>query len=498
MFGLAKVMDMHEEGTMLQSYGVNAEAESGVPSQRTEPHMMDRNVHIHHNPANGPGSELAHSNVNTANSQRIPGHGRGPQGLSNLSTPGSSVQDPTTSRESMKQGTIQEPGNGVRHTQANSIVSIPQAVSSEGGPDGQGAQVAQGGQQSEQNIHSPRLAQPGQRNDIQVNESHGIEAHHGHSPNTGEGVEGNESGNRTTDRHTINNGAGQGAEEVRNTVASIGEMVSGPNMEPHSDGNMQGGVQGIPPVHLQNTINKDGIMYHQPGSTGMILTGGGNDGRMSLGTMAKKSARMPGTKQCPTCRNTIAAAVARCPKCPHVFREKKEKVKRSGKRGKKNCPKCKFENPSACSSCKQCKYIFRLKLMEKYKTMRPSRQGSETSAAAAAAAAVAAAQAAGQAQTSMHAQHPGVPGAIHGAIPVGVSGGVGTMPIPASVSAFPSQLSQAMHMVPPPGMSVMAPMPTPSLALPAQSHSLHATNMAQMQHQIPQHPMQPHQTHPQL
>ncbi len=85
----------------------------------------------------------------------------------------------------------------------------------------------------------------------------------------------------------------------------------------------------------------------------------------------RKTQRLPGTKQCPSCQGTIAAAVAKCPKCGHVFRAKKEKPKRSGKRGKKNCPKCGYENPSACSTCRKCGYVFRLKLMDRYKQMRP-------------------------------------------------------------------------------------------------------------------------------
>lgn len=100
----------------------------------------------------------------------------------------------------------------------------------------------------------------------------------------------------------------------------------------------------------------------------------------------RKQPRMPGTKQCPSCQATIAAAVAKCPKCAHVFRPKKDKPKRSGKRGKKNCPKCAHENPSACSSCKKCGYVFRLKLMDRYKQMRPRASVAGNPAVAAAAA----------------------------------------------------------------------------------------------------------------
>lgn len=190
--------------------------------------------------------------------------------------------------------------------------------------------------------------------------------------------------------------------------------------------------------------------------------------------VVKKAPRMPGTKQCPSCQNTIAAAVAKCPKCPHVFREKKEKVKRSGKRGKKNCPKCNFENPSACSSCKQCKHVFRLKLMDKYKAMRP-RQPSESVAAAAAAAAHAAA--------NMHGQHTAVTA-------------VSTVPMPAAVPGYPTQLSQAMH--PQHGMTVIQPVGQHSMALQPGGHTLHPGTMPQI-HQMPPHAMQHHhQSHPPL
>lgn len=95
----------------------------------------------------------------------------------------------------------------------------------------------------------------------------------------------------------------------------------------------------------------------------------------SLAMNQKKTSRLPGTKVCPECDSTIAAALAKCSKCTHTFREKKEKVKRSGKRGKKTCPKCGHENPSACSSCKGCSHIFRLKLMDKYRQLRGPRDG---------------------------------------------------------------------------------------------------------------------------
>lgn len=245
---------------------------------------------------------------------------------------------------------------------------------------------------------------------------------------------------------------------------------------------------------------------------------GNNDGRMSL---SKKSSRMPGTKQCPSCRNTIAAAVAKCPKCPHIFREKKEKVKRSGKRGKKNCPKCKYENPSACSSCKQCQHIFRLKLMDKYKTMRqtmrpaqPATGGGENNVnqqqqQAASTVTAIAIQAA--AVNSMHGQEMNVNAAMTaGSVSGGMqtaSMGMGSVAMPTTVgNPYNAQFSQAaMHAVNvnAHGMAVMQPLTQPltathALTLPSHSHGIHPNNMAQMQQQIPQHPMQSHQTHPQM
>eukprot|EP00172_Hildenbrandia_rubra_P001058 Plantae.Rhodophyta-Hildenbrandia_rubra.ctg16338.p1 GENE.Plantae.Rhodophyta-Hildenbrandia_rubra.ctg16338~~Plantae.Rhodophyta-Hildenbrandia_rubra.ctg16338.p1 ORF type:complete len:395 (-),score=92.23 Plantae.Rhodophyta-Hildenbrandia_rubra.ctg16338:583-1767(-) len=119
---------------------------------------------------------------------------------------------------------------------------------------------------------------------------------------------------------------------------------------------------------------------------------------MSAGTHSPtsepKKKRQPGTKLCPTCSSTIAAALAKCQKCGHVFREKKEKVKRSGKRGKKVCPTCSHENPSACSQCQNCKHIFRLKMIEKYRR-HPASAGQT---------AIHTPQAAAQATQQMHAQ----------------------------------------------------------------------------------------------
>lgn len=191
----------------------------------------------------------------------------------------------------------------------------------------------------------------------------------------------------------------------------------------------------------------------------------------SADAVNKKSSRMPGTKQCPSCHNTIAAAVAKCPKCPHIFREKKEKVKRSGKRGKKNCPKCNFENPSACSSCKNCKHVFRLKLIDKYKAMRP-RSNNESAVAAAAAAAHAAANMA----------HP-----AHGGVTA-----VATVPLPAGVAAFPHPIGTQIHQG-----QVIPPLSQHSIGMHPQQHSVHPTAVAQM-HSMPQAGMHPHQTHPQL
>lgn len=163
----------------------------------------------------------------------------------------------------------------------------------------------------------------------------------------------------------------------------------------------------------------------------------------------KKPTRMPGTKQCPSCGATIAAAVAKCPKCHHVFREKKEKIKRSGKRGKKNCPKCGYENPSACSQCKRCKYVFRLKLIDKYKAMRP-RQTSDQAAAEAAAAAHAAANI-GQ-----------------GANGEGVQA-VSTVPVHPGVATFPNPIAHPLH------SHSIPPLQHP-IAL-SQQHSVHSTSM---------------------
>lgn len=236
-------------------------------------------------------------------------------------------------------------------------------------------------------------------------------------------------------------------------------------------------VSSVMPISTTAAMASAQSMREQPVKTAQAIAPGHVNQQQGAGTngISKKPARMPGTKQCPSCQNTIAAAVAKCPKCPHVFREKKEKVKRSGKRGKKNCPKCQFENPSACSSCKNCKHVFRLKLMDRYKAMRP-RQPSETAAAAAAAAAHAAANMA-------HATHAGITA-------------VSTVPLPAGVATYPNQMAQSMAQSIHPGhMGLMQPVgPTLSIAHPHQVHG------SVPQIHLPQQgmPMQHHQTHPQL
>eukprot|EP00178_Gracilaria_changii_P020895 TRINITY_DN613_c0_g1_i1.p1 TRINITY_DN613_c0_g1~~TRINITY_DN613_c0_g1_i1.p1 ORF type:complete len:536 (-),score=88.25 TRINITY_DN613_c0_g1_i1:5263-6870(-) len=190
------------------------------------------------------------------------------------------------------------------------------------------------------------------------------------------------------------------------------------------------------------------------------------------GTLPKKPARMPGTKQCPSCHSIIAAALAKCTKCGHVFREKKEKVKRSGKRGKKNCPKCNFENPSACSSCKKCKYVFRLKLIEKYKRMRP-RATTETPGAA---------QAVGASLGLPQVQSSNAPA-------------VTTVPLPAGVASFPAPIAPVLH--PGHAVSVIPPFSQHQITIHPHTHNVHSTGMSQV-HPIPQHPVQHHQPHQQL
>ncbi|KAI0567488.1 hypothetical protein FGB62_2g340 [Gracilaria domingensis] len=195
------------------------------------------------------------------------------------------------------------------------------------------------------------------------------------------------------------------------------------------------------------------------------------------GTLPKKPARMPGTKQCPACHSTIAAALAKCVKCPHVFREKKEKVKRSGKRGKKNCPKCNFENPSACSSCKKCNHIFRLKLIEKYKQMRPRATGATSSAAMAV-----------RAQTVTASL--GLPQVQSSNAPA-----VSTVPLPAGVASFPGSITPAIHASH--AVSVIPPFSQHQITIHPHTHNVHSTGVSQV-HPIPQHPVQQHQPHQQL
>ncbi len=185
----------------------------------------------------------------------------------------------------------------------------------------------------------------------------------------------------------------------------------------------------------------------------------------------RKPSRMPGTKQCPSCQGTIAAAVAKCPKCDHVFRPKKDKPKRSGKRGKKNCPKCSFENPSACSSCKNCKYVFRLKLMDRYKQMRPrTSENAATSAAVAHAA-------------TLHVQ-------TQATAPQTISST--SLPMPSGVQQY--QISQPMH----PAHAAIPPLPQHAMSMHhVPQHNVHQTNVQGL-HPLPQHQLHPHQQHPQL
>lgn len=187
----------------------------------------------------------------------------------------------------------------------------------------------------------------------------------------------------------------------------------------------------------------------------------------------RKATRMPGTKQCPTCQGTIAAAVAKCPKCDHVFRPKKDKPKRSGKRGKKNCPKCQYENPSACSSCKQCKYVFRLKLMDRYKQMRPRTNENVATAGSAAVAHVA----------SMGHSQAQPPQAISST----------TLPMPSGVQQY-TQISQPMH----PQHPAIPPMPQHGMSMHhVAQHNVHQQNVQGL-HPLPQHQLHPHQQHPPL
>lgn len=191
------------------------------------------------------------------------------------------------------------------------------------------------------------------------------------------------------------------AHAAGNTHHTVNYGNGGHPMELHENGNLLTSfansaehVENIGQTSVQavNVLGTQGMPLHvtQNGATtaqpGRILPseGGVDTGGMGMRCVpveqTRKPQRLPGTKQCPTCSGIIAAAVAKCPKCGHVFREKKQKPKRSGKRGKKNCPKCKKENPSACSSCKTpgCGHVFRLKLMDRYKTMRPRNNGNGT------------------------------------------------------------------------------------------------------------------------
>jgi len=124
------------------------------------------------------------------------------------------------------------------------------------------------------------------------------------------------------------------------------------------DMNMQ--QQGGAQLQRDSMQNQDPMRMHQGVALGQSAAGGP--------AMAKRG-RTPGTKvlrRCPECTNQIPAALSKCPHCNKIFREKKQKGTRSGKRGKKICPKCQFENPAATSTCKNCPHVFRLKITEKY------------------------------------------------------------------------------------------------------------------------------------
>mmetsp|Transcript_17048 Transcript_17048/g.37067 ORF Transcript_17048/g.37067 Transcript_17048/m.37067 type:complete len:162 (-) Transcript_17048:4-489(-) len=113
------------------------------------------------------------------------------------------------------------------------------------------------------------------------------------------------------------------------------------------------------------------------------IPSGASVGAAAGGVGGTGRTRTPGTKLCPQCHSMIAAARAKCPHCSFVFRERKVKPPRSGKRGKKLCPKCGFENPAATSRCKSCHYVFRLKIQERFKRSAltvPSKHGVLTAA----------------------------------------------------------------------------------------------------------------------
>lgn len=264
---------------------------------------------------------------------------------------------------------------------------------------------------------------------------------------------------------TVAHGVAQGASPLGTQALSQGVAQS--VSQPMAQHVQQNGSQG-----MQQTVQSGGHAQRvqpQSGATGQTVMGGSSQGQ-SATEPQKKSTRMPGTKQCPTCQGTIAAAVAKCPKCEHVFRAKKEKPKRSGKRGKKNCPKCSFENPSACSSCKNCKHVFRLKLMDRYKQMRPRPNDAVATAAHAAL-----------------AQPQGAPGA-----PPQMSST--SVPMPAGVTQYHAQINQPMH----PAHSAIPPLSQHPMSMHHVSpHNVHPSTVQAM-HPMPQHPMHQHQSHPPL
>lgn len=475
-----QAMEMHDENSaILQPFSVNGENGNVVPSQTNDSHIMDRSDHIQQTSANGSGTAISQANVNnnTHSQQRLSNAGHVSQALPSAPSQVTILRNDSSVKVEPKQENQQETTGGlgrVPEAHVRPLSQGPETAGSvqDGQPQGHGVQSGRVGETSQQENNDDKDKQRG----IGMQEVQTENA--GKSGNNGEVI-----GSQNTQDPRLNTAEDQGGEQGQTNVGTIaGVVLSNNTLQRHSGGNKEAEVGAMPDAHLTaDGMKKEGIIYHQTGSTMVAMNNGNNDGRgMSVETLTKKSTRMPGTKQCPSCRNTIAAAVAKCPKCPHVFREKKEKVKRSGKRGKKNCPKCKFENPSACSSCKQCKYIFRLKLMDKYKAMRPARQPNDSAAA------------------SFHGQQTNVTGAMAGNVPGSVSGSMTTVPIPPGVSSYSNQFSQAMHAAAAHGMPVMQSMAPHTIALPPQSHSIHPTNIAQMQQQLPQHPMQPHQSHPQL
>lgn len=263
--------------------------------------------------------------------------------------------------------------------------------------------------------------------------------------------------------HTMNHAVSQG---LAPNVVQMGHQVStnGPQ-------GLQQSVGGGHPA-------SDPISVHQPLGEGSAKPQGVAKNESSLPVdSVKKPTRMPGTKQCPSCRGTIAAAVAKCPRCEHVFRAKKEKQKRSGKRGKKNCPKCGHENPSACSSCKDCKHVFRLKLMDRYKQIR------NRSGAAHASAGIPTVHTA----STLGGQPPPPPMNQQVVAPSSV-------PMQPGVTTYHAPIAQPLH----PVHSAIPPLVQHTMGMHhVATHNVHPPTVQQM-HPMPQHPMHQHPTHPQL